>query len=402
MRIVDAFDPATLPAAGTAAPTIGQGLHKNSGLQNQCGSLYFMNKSNTGINLVFEDGSFTVLPAWQARVYTLPNKSNQVWMSQAYQLNTSGNPISMLYWEAYQQGENTNGLYTGPLPYQTNVGSPIVTAQELLASFANSMSLNVSLAGNSASLALIANFPDIAQVSQVNPGFLLLGSLQSGGAREMVVPYRSGYHEAIAQQFNVTVPNGGNTQTFQLANSNALTAIGFAGPSIFSANFQVGTISIDRNDGNFQSVVNTGISSANGTQIYSLTPQFGPYGYEGYNPQGGGLRAQLTFVNTTGAPQTVTIILLGSRFAFDDIICAITYTDWVGNAFGLGVHRLSQVLTLPLNLLVPTPITDPAQTAFGSLSYQVINTTEYYATKYLGNIYSIDCTIPAGLILTSA
>lgn len=121
MRTMEPFDPSTLPAV-VGFPTVGQGEAQDSGLTNGCGALYFLNKSNVGINLVFEDGSRTILPAWFARVYVLKNKSNQLWMSQAYQLNTQGSPISMLYWEAMQQGEDTTGLYNGPLTYQTNIG----------------------------------------------------------------------------------------------------------------------------------------------------------------------------------------------------------------------------------------------------------------------------------------
>ena len=124
MRTMEAFDPSTLPAV-TGVPTVGEGQPQNSGLTNGCGALYFLNKSNTGIHLVFEDGSRTILPAWFARVYKLKNRSNQLWMSQAYTLNTQGNPISMLYWEAFQQGEDITGVYNGPLTYETNVGNSV-------------------------------------------------------------------------------------------------------------------------------------------------------------------------------------------------------------------------------------------------------------------------------------
>ena len=132
MRVMQPFDPSTLPQASGSRPTVGEGTAQDSGLTNACGTLYFLNKSNVGVNLLFDDGSYSILPPWFARVYVLKNKtSNRVEMSQAYNLNAQGQPISQLYWEAYQQGEDTTGLYNGPLPYQLNVGNTVIQANQV-------------------------------------------------------------------------------------------------------------------------------------------------------------------------------------------------------------------------------------------------------------------------------
>lgn len=154
MRIVWAFDPSTLPVAGTRAPTQGIGIVQPSGLTvNGCGTLYFLNKSNTGVLAVFEDGSFVSLPAWHARSIKPTTKTNQIWLSLDYQLATTGNPISLLYLEAYQPLEDTSGLYNGPLMYETNVGNalPLNTAASSVTNDGNPAGTQVgesSLAGH--------------------------------------------------------------------------------------------------------------------------------------------------------------------------------------------------------------------------------------------------------------
>lgn len=131
MRQMRAFDPSTLPVAGATNPTQGQGQKVDSGLTEGCGTIYFMNKSNVGINVLFEDGSVAMLPAWFARPLVVKTKSNQIWLSQAYTLTTINNPISMLFQEVYQPGEDTTGMFSGPLPYQQNVGNALVQASQV-------------------------------------------------------------------------------------------------------------------------------------------------------------------------------------------------------------------------------------------------------------------------------
>lgn len=149
MRVMQPFDPSTLPQANSSRPTIGEGEAQDSGLTNACGTLYFLNKSNVGVNLLFDDGSYSILPPWFARVYVLKNKtSNRVEMSQAYVLQTQSNPISQLYWEAYQQGEDTTGLYNGPLPFQMSIGNNTVTIAQLLQNLSSNPALIEILQAN--------------------------------------------------------------------------------------------------------------------------------------------------------------------------------------------------------------------------------------------------------------
>lgn len=128
MRIMPPVDVTKLPAAGSAVPTQGQGTAFPSGLTGGQGTLYLMNKSNFGLYLLFEDGSLVAIPAWFARPFTPPTKTGQLWFSQAYQLqNGSVPPIQQLWYEVYQPKEDTTGLYSGPIPYQSVVGGNVTT-----------------------------------------------------------------------------------------------------------------------------------------------------------------------------------------------------------------------------------------------------------------------------------
>lgn len=286
------------------------------------------------------------------------------------------------------------------------LGSTANISQAYQAAFLFNPGLNISAAGNTASSSLSSPpFPNMDQVSASNPGYLLLGYLHSSNARELIVPYRSGYREALSQTFAITIPNGGNTQVFQLTNATAITGLAFYGWSSASANVGAGSINIDRKDNNFLGVVPTPpVTGAGGTVQVDLTKQFGPYGFEGYAQAAvgpTGLRVQCNFFNTTGGNVTVTLTVTGSFLAFDDARLAVTFTDWAtpANVYTLAIVRLDEVDHVPLNFLVPTPVTDPAMANFGTITYKVLNVTEYYATKYFGSVYTIDYVMPANLII---
>ena len=283
------------------------------------------------------------------------------------------------------------------------VGSTANISQEYQETFANQMSLDVS-GLNSASQSLGATFPNIAQVSAGSPGYLLLGYLSSGGAREMIVPYRNGYREGLSSFQTVTVPIGGGVQTFQLVNSTAIGSLGFQSFTAAIGVLSIGDITVDDNDGNFSEVFlsNGNIGGSGVSTLLSLINQFGPYGFETIrNPSAGGMRVRLSINNSSGATQTFGFQMMGSRFAFDDIICTVSFTDWAtpSNTWTIARHRLSEAKEFPLDFLVPTPITNPVQTTFGTLTYTVINTTEFYASHALAGIYTIDFVIPALLII---
>lgn len=127
MRIMPPIDAASIPAVTTNTPTPGQGTVYPSGLTNGCGTLYFLNKSNFGLLLMFEDGSVVSIPAWFARPFKVKNKSNQLWIVSAYMLNIASPPIQQLWYEAYQANEDATGLYSGPIPYQSTVGGNVTS-----------------------------------------------------------------------------------------------------------------------------------------------------------------------------------------------------------------------------------------------------------------------------------
>lgn len=132
MKNIDPLDPTAFPASASAAPPTGTGQLIQSGLTTSCGTLYFMNKSQVGLWVTFEDGSVGSIPAWWARPFMLKKKINQLWLNQAYQLanNPAGPPISLLFMEFYQQTEDASGLYSGPIGYQVAVGGGGLTAAQ--------------------------------------------------------------------------------------------------------------------------------------------------------------------------------------------------------------------------------------------------------------------------------
>lgn len=125
MNNADPFDPTTLPISETAKPQTGFGTAFPTKLTTGCGTLYFMNKSPTGLWVAFEDGSVASVPAWWARPFKIGKKSNQLWLSQAYTLTSSPGlppPINQVFMEVYQQTDDASGLYSGPINYQTSIG----------------------------------------------------------------------------------------------------------------------------------------------------------------------------------------------------------------------------------------------------------------------------------------
>lgn len=138
MKVLPPIDPTTINNMRGSILTV------DTGLTTGCGTIYYMNKSNVGIKVLFDNGYNMVLPAWYARSLVLQNKSLRQTFSQQYILNQQNPPISQLYMEAFQKGEDTTGLYSGPIPYQsTNAIQGSVTTANLLNNQGNAAGLDI-------------------------------------------------------------------------------------------------------------------------------------------------------------------------------------------------------------------------------------------------------------------
>lgn len=370
------------------------------------GHLRLYNESIFGLLITMADGEQFYSPAGARRTICVNQSSGNITYQQVSKLNVSSASatLQIVTIETIDPGDTfiPEDLHTlaGGVGGASSNGSNAI--QEFQSSFVNSFPLDISLAGHSGSAVLGASppFPNMSQVSVQQPAFLFMGYLDLSVARELILPYRNGFREGVQISPNVTVPNGGNTQTFQLSGSQAITSVAFLWAGI--PNVSVAQINIDRNDGIFQTVPITALASSGGNTVYKLD-MYGPYGFESYAPAAGGLRVQIQFNNTSGASQSFFIVVTGSRFAFDDARLVVTFTDWAtpSTTWTLALVRLDDVRIIPLNFLVPTPVTNPSLPNFGTLTVQVITVTEFYATKYFGNVYTVDFVIPAALIFAA-
>lgn len=201
--VIDPSDTNAVPVVGTTTPTQGQGKAYPSGLTtNGCGTLYFINKSNVVVYIVFEDGSVTELPAWWARPYAPKTRTNQLWLTQGAMLNTqAGNPISQLTLESYQPGEDATGLYSGPINYQTNIGGGALSqATSVVQTGSPALTPVVSATPN-------ANFnpaPSLLETIINNDGTFLLGQNGTLGTNAGLAILSQAPGIFFAAQFNAT------------------------------------------------------------------------------------------------------------------------------------------------------------------------------------------------------
>lgn len=172
MQVLPNLDPTTIGNMVGGSDTV------STGLTTGCGTVYYMNKSNVGINIKYDNGFTITLPAWYARPVVLQNKSLRQTFTPVYTLNQQNPPISQLYMEAYQKGEDTTGLYSGPIPYQntSSITTGVVTAN------------NVISTGIAAGSDIITGQPSgdtNPAVVLTNDGNLALGSATRTGSIDM-------------------------------------------------------------------------------------------------------------------------------------------------------------------------------------------------------------------------
>lgn len=386
MRKMQGVDPTTLLPANTTVPVVGTGQHFDSGLVTSCGALYFKNKSNVGVNIVFDNGMSAEIPAWHARLFSMKQRVNQLWLSQAYQLPIATSPISQLDYEVYQAGEDTSGLYTGPINYRTTIGNHLGLGQTFDALLTAFPSLDITI-NTPQVFGLGAGFLNLAGVSASTPGYLVLGYFNSDMGRQTFLDTR-GNKEMAWQLFNITIPNGGGAQTFLFAPANWCKSLAIYG---FTAGVSINGLQIKRSQdavGAYTQVLGGGTTA---NKLFDLGIFWGPDGMPNQVSQGStrGFDILANFGNTSGAPQALTMECYGAVVAYDEAVVIVVYEDWQGNNYTLGTTKIGQLTNWPIDFLVPIPITDPTQTNFGSISLTVISSHVFYNTHY-----KLDITVP--------
>lgn len=209
MKILPNIDPTTIASAG---PT---GLTVDTGLTSGCGTVYYMNKSNVGIKIIYDNGFNIILPAWYARAVVFQAQSMRQTFEQAYVLNQFFPPISQLYMEAFQKGEDTSGLYSGPIPYQsTNAIQGSVTTANQLVNQGNTTGTVFITADVGAGLD--------NRITLTNDGVLTLGS-SSNFTGKLIINTASGLFE-IDNNGNILQVSGQHIQA-QLIDVTALGTV---------------------------------------------------------------------------------------------------------------------------------------------------------------------------------
>lgn len=114
MRIIPSFD----PSVTTTQPYISVGAADAN-----C-KLLLYNESNYNLALDFQNGSSSILHAWEARYWTLDGDTPQVNWSIESILNLTNPPISSIKGELYGKNEKVEGSYPIALIRQASVGNP--------------------------------------------------------------------------------------------------------------------------------------------------------------------------------------------------------------------------------------------------------------------------------------
>ena len=238
------------------------------------------------------------------------------------------------------------------------------------------------------SFALTAFSLNIAGVSTQNPGFLILDYLDINAGRATFLATR-GNKEPVSLAQTVSMAAGtGNVQQFSLGPpANYLTALMFQG---LSANLNIANVELKRSQdpvGSYQGII-VGANLTAATVISVAETIWTPDGFTNFTGNSA-ISIRLTSNNTTGGPASYTMFVMGYQAAFDEVKVLISYKDWQNNTYDLGWSVVGQNGIIPLSFLVPIPITDPAQTNFGSIVFTVFQGTTFYNTHY-----TYDVTIP--------
>ena len=230
---------------------------------------------------------------------------------------------------------------------------------------------------------------DLSKVSPANPGYLVLKYLYSTGGNSSHTKELLLKNESLFQSQIVTVPSNaaGNQQIFSFATANWIKMLGFFG---FGAGITINIIEIDKDNSVYEGLILPGPGTITTFGTLDVGAFYGPEGKTNFFGAGG-FNVRLTMSNTAGV-KTFGMNFYGGKASYDENFFGFSYIDWLGNDYSLGVFRIGQQLILPLEMVVPIPITDPGQSNFGSLGFLLLgNSTTYNLFETVD--FSIPCAI---------
>ncbi len=116
MNIVAEFNPATLASDMFTVPT-----------SSASGKMVIWNESSISLQLTFQNGNTTYVPAWVGTIYPSPPGNVNVTWEQHSVLVSSNPPLSMVVIELYDSGECVPERFPIGLFRQHNIGNTVGT-----------------------------------------------------------------------------------------------------------------------------------------------------------------------------------------------------------------------------------------------------------------------------------
>lgn len=185
MRILTTFDPSS---ATTGTATIGSS-HK----------LLFWNDSNIGLQLNWQNGYSSYLPAYTAILYCGNFGGPTVTWKQLFVLSSPESPISKVVIEAYQSDECIYMKFPATLARQYNIGNSIKTQVVGVSTLvndgnaANTQFIEATVLGDGTSAVSLTNNAVFRLGTAANPGSISLdnGTITSNGAGTLTAAHIS-------------------------------------------------------------------------------------------------------------------------------------------------------------------------------------------------------------------
>src|SRR6266705_351065 len=165
MQIVATFDPSVTTPNTFSVPQ-----------SSASGKMVVWNKSNISIQLNFQNGDTTYVPAWTARLFCGNYGGSTVTWSQHSTLASSGPPLSQVVVETFASDEAIPGTFPATLSRQSNIGNVVNTVGGTATAVQND--------GNIAPTTFIESTvsgDSISSVTMTNSGILTLGSAARHG-----------------------------------------------------------------------------------------------------------------------------------------------------------------------------------------------------------------------------
>src|SRR5438034_6562581 len=219
MQIVATFNPAVTTPNTFSVPQ-----------SSASGKMVVWNESNISIQLTFQNGDTTYVPAWTARMFCGNFAGSTVTLAQHSTLISNQPPLSQVVVETFGSNEAIPGTFPATLSRQTNIGNAgtVLTA-------ASSVQNDGNIAGSSLLEATVAGDVSSA-VSLTNDAIFALGDAAHKGSLTAAGPV------TIQGSLHVSGSSVGATTTLDGTPPNVSTD-GSGNVSVASLAFTVGKIS---------------------------------------------------------------------------------------------------------------------------------------------------------------